>query len=56
MAPAADVENREPGARQIPICPKCRQEGREHATRPEPGRHFICVACGARWTGQAPES
>jgi hypothetical protein len=25
----------------VPICPNCGQEGREHNTSPEPGRHFI---------------
>ena len=36
----------------VPICPACRQEGREHKTALEPGRHFICANCGARWLRQ----
>ena len=27
----------------VPICPNCRQEGREHKTPPEAGRHFMCA-------------
>ena len=37
----------------VPICPNCGQEGREHTSSPEPGRHFICVVCDTRWTVQA---